>query len=149
MDFDKFKEKFATVAARFRARARKDGPVLTVGEKTAEQKKPEITLTTTIIDRGNIALVEIKGEMTNQNRHVISECLKNLEQILAKTVVIDINGVEKLDDFGYGTLAVINGWLALVEKESFLSCENSMMKARISALGISHLVPEYPASLEI
>ena len=105
------------------------------------------TLSTAIIDRGNISIVEISGKLVN-NKHVISECLKKLEIILSQTIVIDVNGVDEIDDFGSGTLAVMSGWISLNEKDAFLSCDDSAVKDRITSLGITHLVPEYPDALD-
>ena len=58
-------------------------------------------------------------------------------------MVIDINSISEIDAFGYGTLAVINGWLELNEKDVFLACNDCSTKGRITSLGIGRLIRAY------
>ena len=130
-----------------RSKTPQDGPILKTGESAPAQRPLAPTLRANIIDRGNIAIVELNGRLTNDNRQIISTCLKNLESVCANVIVIDLNGVEIMDEFGCGTLAVMNGWIELKGKESFLSCEDGDIKNKISALGLSRVIQEYPGQL--
>ena len=147
IDFEKLKEKINNVAARVRARNRDKGPIL--NEQNSRQiPSPTIpTLSAEIVDRGNIAIIDIKGHLRNDNRNIINSCLKRLETIGASTIIIDINGVESMDDFGYGTMAIMNGWIAIQGKEAFLACDDCAMMSGIAALGINHL-PKCPQGID-
>ena len=148
IDFDKLKEKVIAVAARVRGKNRSNGPVLNEGSKESNETNSEVTLTASIIDRGSIAIVDLKGPLINQNKSVINSCLKQLESIAAPTIIIDINGVETMDDFGCGTLAIMSGWLSMNEKEAFLACDDCAMKGKVVSLGINRLVPDYPKEID-
>ena len=143
IDFEKLGAKISAVAARVRRRNKSDGPLLRAADPVPEQDRTEITLTADVIDRGNIAIIELKGKLTNSNKAVISKCLKQLQEIFATTVVIDINAVDEIDEFGTGTLMVMNGWLALNNKDAFLGCDDCATKGRITSLGITRLIPNY------
>ena len=144
VDFEKLKEKVAAVASRIRSATKKSGPVLSDGKKSAPPQENKPTLSAEIDNRGGISIVILKGQLTNNNKAVINNCLKNLESVGSTTVIIDINAIETMDEFGCGTLAIMSGWLTMHDKEAFLSCDDGAMKEKVVALGIHHLVPEHP-----
>ena len=146
VDFAKLKEKVTYISNQVRRRNPNRGPVLVLGDKEIEDIPEKPTLVATIIDKGSIAVVEMAGDITASNRGAIKSALGELQIIIAGTVVIDINSVENIDEFGFGTLAVMGGWLSLNDKDVFISWESCPMKERLASLGISHLVPEYLGS---
>ena len=103
-----------------------------------EQKLP---LSCGIINRGTVAILELKGALINDHKDVINATLKQLQNIHAKIVVIDVNEIKQIDDFGYGTLLIINGYMATFEKKSYISLDDCPMKDHIIDLGITKIIP--------
>ena len=147
IDFEKLKDKIINVAARVRARMRDKGPILNEGDSRQGAAPTVPTLSADIVDRGNIAIIDLKGHLRNDNKNIINACLKQLETIGASTIIIDINGVESMDDFGYGTMAIMNGWISIQGKEAFLACDDCSMMNTIASLGINHLIPKCPKEI--
>ncbi|MEI8395504.1 MAG: response regulator [Rhodospirillaceae bacterium] len=149
IDFEKMTAKVTAVVSRFNRKNRANGPLLRAADPVQAQTTKDATLTADVVDRGSLAIIELNGKLVNSNRSVIAKTLKDMQTIFAKTIVIDINGVDEIDDFGCGTLAIMSGWLSLNEKEVLLACDDCATKERITSLGISKLVPEYKGCLDI
>ena len=149
VDFDKLTAKVSAVASRYNRQNREDGPLLRAADPVKESIHEAISLAAAIVDRGSLAIIELNGRLVNSNRSVIATILKDIQSIFATTVVVDINGVAEIDDFGCGTLAIMSGWLSLNDKEVLLACDDGATKERIISLGISKLVPEYKGCLDI
>ena len=148
VNFDKLREKISVVIAQFRRRTREDGPVLRHGVLEAKNNSEAATLCSNIIDRGNIAIVDISGALVHCNKNVANGLLKQLTSIIPATVIIDINSVDQIDEFGFGTLVVMVGWLKSNEKDVYISWDCCASKDKLIALGIHELVKEYTGSLD-
>jgi two-component system chemotaxis response regulator CheY len=148
VDLKRFQAKVSEVAASVRRRNRTNGPILKEAEQTKDAVVPETTLAYEVIDRGNIAIIELKGRLEQTNKGIISKLMKNIHAIMAPNVLIDINGAHEIDEFGFGTLAVLGGWLRLNGMEPFLSFDDCRKKDTIISLGITNLVPAHQGMAE-
>ena len=144
VDFQKLKAKVTDVSNQLRRRSPNRGPVLVHGDKGINETTHKPTLTSSVTEIGNIAVINLVGSLINFNKSTIKLVLGELQSIIANTVVIDINAVDSIDEFGIGTLAVMGGWLSLNDKEVFISLEDCPSKEYLASLGISRLVPKYP-----
>lgn len=144
-NFEKVREKISNAVVSYRRRNPQSGPVINVGEKVETVRI--MPLNYNVIDRGNITILEFAGGLNNINKSIISDALRDLQAIFSKTVVIDINAIEQIDCFGYGTLAVMNGFLAVNDKDVYIAWDDCPMRDRLISLGINSLVPEFSGAL--
>jgi len=138
-DIKKLQHKIVGLVARCR---QNNDPIPT----TADRRVPapsEIspTLNYCLINRGALAILEFKGNLTNDNKTLINAALKELQYLHSDLIVVDINEVNEIDDFGYGTIMVINGYLETLGKQACISLDDCPMKNRIEALGITQIIP--------
>ncbi len=99
------------------------------------------TLTYCIINRGALAILELTGHLTDENKVLVNTALKEIDKVYAELIVLDLNNVDKADDFGYGTIMIAGGYLETLGKQAYLSLDDCPLKDRIIALGITNVIP--------
>ena len=140
-DIAKLSRKIADVMASTQSRRRTDGPILRAADPVSAPSEALPSLACTVIDRGGTAIMELTGRFTQDNRAIVSEAMKTVQELHAKTVVIDLNGVEIVDDFGLGHILVMSGFLASFDRQCFVRFGMFPEKDRVIALGLTHVVP--------
>ncbi|MEI6985649.1 MAG: response regulator [Rhodospirillaceae bacterium] len=142
-DVTKLASKIADIMTRTRDSRRADGPILKQGAPKPELGKVEAspTLKCTVIDRGGIAILEMAGHFTHGNRAIVNAAFKELQNLHAKTVILDLNNVVDVDNSGLGLIMVINGWLNSLDRQGFISFGKFPERERIISLGITSIMP--------
>lgn len=140
-DVAKLSRKIADVMARTQSRRRTDGPILKAAVPVPVASDATPSLVCSVIDRGDVAILELTGKFIQENLAVVNDALKAIQQLHAQSVVIDLQGVEVIDDSGLGHIAVMNGFLASFDRQCFIKFGKFPERDRVIALGLTHIVP--------
>lgn len=132
INVDRLKSKLNDISSKI-INAKKNGSVLKEGIKE--------TLYADIINDDDIVILVLKGEFTNHNRAIFSNAMKRIENISASKLIINLDYVNEIDDYGYGSLMVTSGWMDAIKKETFIYCNNEI-DDYIKSLKIYNVVPK-------
>jgi len=117
-------------------------------EHVSQTVQPPLTLTISAVDQGNKFILEFYGDLTNDNKKLVTRTISRVDVIRSPTIVLDLSHVTTLDSAGIGLLLMINGLFAEHSKTVYLACEsNSTISDRLASLHLYSIIPPYLATL--